>query len=47
MIGSVSDGRVPEHRGGVSGGLGSGGSRVGRGLFPPPAGQDGHTVLFT
>lgn len=43
---SVSDGRIPEHRGGVSGGLGSGWSGVGRGLLPPPAGQDGHTVLF-
>lgn len=44
--GCVSDGRVPEHRG-VSGGRGSGRGRVGRRLFPPPAGQDGHTVLFT
>lgn len=45
--GSVSDGRVPEDGGGVSGGLGAGGSGVGRGLFPPPAGQDGHAVLLT
>lgn len=45
--GCVSDGRIPEHGGGVSRGRGSGRGRVGRRLFPPPAGQDGHTVLLT
>lgn len=40
----VSDGSVPEHGGGVSGGGGRGGIR--RRLLPLPAGQDGHTVLF-
>lgn len=46
MCGCVSDGRIPEHRG-VSGGRGSGRGRVWRRLLPPPAGQDGHAVLFT
>lgn len=31
----------------MCGGLGGGGGRVGRGLLPPPAGQDGHAVLLT
>lgn len=44
----VSNGSVPEHRSGLPRGGGGGG----RGwiwwrLFPLPAGQDGHTVLFT
>lgn len=39
-----SDGRVPEHRGGLSAGGGWG--RVWRRLLPLPAGQDGHTVLL-
>lgn len=42
--GRVSDGRVPEDRGGCGGrGRGRG---VGRRLPPPPAGQGGHAVLL-
>lgn len=41
----ISDGGVPEHRGALSGGGGRG--RIWWRLLPLPAGQDGHTVLFT
>lgn len=44
MLLCPSDGRVPEHRGGLSAGGGRG--RVWRRLLPLPAGQDGHTVLL-
>lgn len=41
----ISDSSVPEHLAGVSG-CGGGRGRVRRRLLPPPAGQDGHAVLF-
>lgn len=42
----LSDGSIPEHGGSVSSGSGSGRGGVWRWLFPLPAGEDGHAVLF-
>lgn len=47
MMQCILNSGVPEYRGGLSGGGGSGWGRIWWWLLPFPAWQDGHTVLFT